>query len=342
MELIETDRAAGFADSLAYRDVVDRLHDEGLTDGLPVIPPTAARVQVMLGGRSPSAPVGVVPPLARQADTRTIAICAVMAGCRPAEFGALLAAVGALPDPRLNLVGVATTTGNTAVGLALHGEVVDRIGANAGSSTLGPGNRVNASLGRALSLVVRLVGGATPGTVDMTTIGQPAKFGCCFAEGEPPAPWRPLHVRRGVTSSSAVTVFATAGVIEVVDVVSGTGEGLLQTLAAAVPLPTAIGGGGEVLGGGEILALIPPEWADHLVADGWSERDVAEYLYENTRLPLSRVPESLRSQVTATGDLPSARSPDDVLVCVTGGVGTKAILLPSWQGTAHAVTVGLD
>lgn len=339
MTLSETDQAALFADSLAFRDVVDRLHDEGLTDGLPVMPPTAARVQTMLAGRNPSTPVAVVPPLSRPADLRAVAICAVMAGCRPPDLDVLVAAVQALAAPELNLIGVATTTGNTAVGLVLHGEIVGRLRANPDANTLGPGNRTNASLGRALALAIRLLGGATPGSVDMSTIGQSAKFGCCFAETAPIDPWEGFASRRGVHAASAVTVFATAGIVEVVDVVSSTGEGLLESLAAAVPLPAALGGGGDRLGGGEILAVIPPEWAQKLIADGWSQSDVAEYLHRHTTLPLERVPASLRGQVSVDGPLRSAMTPDDVHVITAGGVGTKAVVLPSWQGTAHPVTV---
>lgn len=339
MELSKTERAAQFADSLVFRDVVDRLHDEGLTDGLPVVPPTAARVQTMLAGRSPGRKVAVVPPLSAPADLRTLAVCAVMAGCRPADLDALAAAVTALADPALNLVGVATTTGNTAVGMVLHGEVVAGLGANPGANTLGPGNRANAALGRALSLVIRLVGGAEPGSVDMATIGQSAKYGMCFAEAVPPAPWEPFHVRRGIAAPSAVTVFATAGMIEVVDVDSATGEGLLETLAAAVPLPAAVGAGGDRLGGGEILAVIPPEWADKLVGESWSQQDVADYLYEHTPLPVERIPTSLRHRLVTDGPLRSAMTPGDVHVLVAGGVGTKAVVLPSWQGTAHPVTL---
>lgn len=339
MALSDTDRAASFADSLAFRDVVDRLHDEGLTDGLPVMPPTAARVQTMLAGKNPSTPVAVVPPLSRPADLRDVAICAVMAGCRPPELDVLAAAVGALAAPELNLIGVATTTGNTAVGLTLHGEIVGRLGANTGANTLGPGSRVNASIGRGLALAVRLLGGATSGNVDMATIGQSAKFGCCFAEAVPPEPWEAFAKRRGVHQPSAVTVFATAGIIEVVDAVSSSGEGLLQTLASAVPLPAALGAGGDRLGGGEILAVIPPEWAVKLTGDGWSQRDVAEYLHEHTTLPPERLPVSLREKVEVDGPLRSAITPDDVHVIVAGGVGTKAVLLPSWQGSAHPVTI---
>lgn len=340
MPELETDRAAVIADSLAYRDVLDRLREEGLTDGLPVIPPTAARVRMMLDGRDPGGRLGAVPPLCRPADLRAVAICAVMAGCRPAELDALVAATRALLHPELNVLGVATTTGNAALGVIIHSSVAARLGANAGANVLGPGNPVNATLGRAVALVVRFVGGAAPGVIDMATIGQPAKYGCALAESDPPPPWRALPLLRGLPDCSAVTVFAMSGVVEVVDTSSETGEGLLETLAAAIPMPTALAAGGDRLGGGEVLALIPPEWAAKLVDDGWSQQDVRTFLFERSAFPAERLPPSVRDQVTTASPwLMSAISPGHVVVMVTGGVGTKATLLPSWHGGSMSVTV---
>lgn len=342
MTAVETERAAMIADSLAHRDVIDRLHAEGLTDGLPVIPPTAARVQIMLAGRNPMHVLGLIPPLSRPVDMRALAICAVLAGCQPQEFSALVTASTALMDPQLNLLGVATTTGNTAVGMILHPGLADQLEANAGANTFGPGNRVNASLGRSLALVVRLIGGAQPGSIDMATIGQPAKFGCCLAERQPPAPWQSLPIRRELKDTFAVSVFATSGVVEVADTWSSTGRGLLETLAAAVPLPTALGRGGTQLGGGEIVALIPPEWAQKLVDDGWSQDEVAAFVYEQSAFPVERIPPALRAQVQTEKVLMSASTPDDVTVLVAGGVGTKAALLPSWPGGSHSVTRAIE
>ncbi len=170
-------------------------------------------------------------------------------------------------------------------------------------------------------------------------MGQPAKFGCCLAEQDPPSPWQPLPARRGLDDSSAVTVFAASGIIEVVDAWSGTGQGLLETLATAVPLPTALNPSGTGLGGEEIVALIPPEWADKLVADGWTQEQVAAFVYERSAFPIKRLPPSLRARVEAEEVLMSASGPDDVVVLVAGGVGTKATLLPSWHGGSRSVTV---
>lgn len=337
----ETQRAVAIAD--AHGDqALARLHDEGLTDGLPVVPPTSARVDAALSGRDPATRLGAVAPLLREATLGDVAVCAVLAGCHPAELDALATATRALAAPELNLIGVATTTGNAAIGLILHGRWIGRLGANAGANTLGPGHRVNATLGRALALVVRLVGGAVPGTIDMATLGQPAKYGCCLAELDPPAPWRPLPARRGIDGDSAVTVFATAGVVEVVDPVSPTGAGLLETLATAVPLPAALSADGTRLGGGEILAVIPPEWTDRLVADGWTQDDVAAFLYERSACPVDRLSPALRASARPRDGadvLYSARSPADVVVLTAGGAGTKATLLPGWPGESYSITL---
>jgi hypothetical protein len=248
-----------------------------------------------------------------------VAVCAVLAGCAPAHLPALVAGVRAVQDPAFNLLGVSTTTGSAAIAMILHGSAVQTLGANAGANCLGPGNHTNATLGRALATVVRAVGGAVPGSIDMATMGQPAKYGMCCAEGDPFDGWPPLHTERGFAPSDpAVTVYAPSGTIEVVDATSHEPEGLLATLAGALGVRT--GSDGRAAGSGEPVVLVPPEWALRLSAAGWTRAAVRERL--------ARRPEG-------------ARPTEALTLVVTGGVGTKAIVVPSWSGGTRSVTAGI-
>ncbi len=177
-----------------FEEVNALLYRLGLTDGLPVVPPTAGRVAAMLGGRDPEQVVAVLPPLHRQASLHKLAISAVMAGCRPAYFAIVVAATEAVAEPEFNLLGIQTTTGTATPLLLVNGPVVQQCELNAGANALGPGVRSNATIGRALRLVLQNIGGAIPGHTDKATMGQPGKYTFCCAENEAANPWQPLHV----------------------------------------------------------------------------------------------------------------------------------------------------
>lgn len=335
------------SDAADAGSVNEDLYAAGLTDGLPVVPPTRARVRSMIGERPPDTALGVLAPLGRAVTVKALASCAVMAGCAPEHFPALISAVNALQDPAFNLLGVLTTTGSAAVGCILHGPYAAAIGANAGSNCLGPGNRANAVIGRGLALALRNLGGAVPGILDMATMGQPAKYSFCFAENEAATPWPTLAAERGFgPEESAVTVFATAGTVEIVDTKSREVEDLLLTLANSMPIPGNLGSGEEVLGGGEALVLLPPEWATRLTASGWSKQRAREYIFDKASLPLDRISPDVRAAVAENpardGFLRVARTPSDVILVVTGGVGGKATFVPTWSGGTRSVTARVE
>ena len=253
---------------------------------------------------------------------------------RPEHLPALIAAAYAVQDPGFNLLGVATTTGTTLVGLILHGPYARKVEANSGSNCMGPGNVTNATLGRALSFVLR-AGGMIPGTLDMSTMGHPGKYGFCFAEAEHtgfPSYCDRIGLPR---AASAVLVFAASGSVEVVDAHSDTAVGLLETLASALPVPGTANAAGAFLGSGEPLIVIPPEWADKLSKDGISPRKACALLHEWSTIPLDRRPSiagSLDDTARSTGRVSAARNPESIVLIVAGGVGTKATYLPTWQG----------
>ena len=179
-----------------FLDVAER---QGWGDGLPLIPPTADLVQAMFDGSAepPAAVVGVVEPRRGEATIEKIAVNAVMAGCKPEYFPAVVAAVRAVCEPRFNLYALNTTTCCATPALMINGPARHALGIECGYSCLGHNGRANATIGRALRLVMRNVGGAIPGAVSKSTFGQPGRVSLCFGEWEEKSPWEPFHVRRG-------------------------------------------------------------------------------------------------------------------------------------------------
>lgn len=181
-------------DDLAWEAAQEQLETAELGDGLPLVPPTTGRLAAMLRGvAQPDETLGMLPPMFGEVTPRTIAYNAVLSGCRPAELAVVQAAVMACLEPELNLLGLMTTTGSAAVATIVHGPIVQALGLNASINLLGPGNRANACIGRAISLCLRNIGGAKAGSGDMATCGQPGKYTFCFAEGDE-GPYPPLHV----------------------------------------------------------------------------------------------------------------------------------------------------
>ena len=315
-------------------------------DGLPVVPPTMARVSAMLvhNGYTGAEEIAMLPPGFENATTGDIAICAVMAGCKAEYLPVLIAAVDALSDMSFNLVGIATTTGSAAPLYIVNGPIVEQIGLNAKHNALGSGHRANATIGRAMTLILQNIGGAIPGEVDMATLGQPAKYACCFAENVDESPWPPLHVERGFSADqSVVTVVGISGTVEVNDSDSQEAAGLAQTFAQSM-LIAGVSGGSGLLGGGEPLCLLPPEWAAMFDRDGYTKAKAKAAIWQQATLPIEKLAPALRKHRMAAAADPAAsvirvaEKADDLMIVVAGGVGRKAAYAPTWGGTTKAIS----
>ena len=319
------------------------LSEAGLTDGLPVIPPTDQRMDSMLGAFDPRATIAVLPPAYAEITWRDAAVNAVMAGCEPAYLPIVGAALAAMGAPEFNLLGIATTTGSATVCLIVNGPIAREIGMNSGANAFGPGNRANATIGRAVRLTLQNAAGARPGEIDMATLGQPGKYTFCFAENEAHSPWEPLHVERGFSrDASVVTVVGVSGTIEVVDSESGTTADLAQTFAQSMLIAGNVGSAG-LLGGGEPLIVMPPEHADVFTRDGCTKARAKAAIYDRALLAIDRLAPGLRKRAAAGGAaadgyLRIARTANEVMIVVAGGVGRKAAYVPTWSGTTLAVS----
>ena len=325
-----------------FEDVNELMIRLGCTDGLPIVPPTVERVARMLGGRDPRRVVAVLPPLRGLATLRKLAICAVMAGCLPDYFPILVAATEAVMEPQFNLFGIQTTTGSATPLLIMNGPIVEQCGLNAGANALGPGVRSNATIGRALRLILQNIGGAIPDYTDKATMGQPGKYTFCFAENEAANPWQPLHVWRGCQpQQSTVTVVGAAGTLEVVDSTSVDADGVLTTMAHSMTIAGSLGGNGT-LGGGEPLVLLAPEHAA-IIGREYSRQQAQDALFAMARFPASQLPPEKQA---ALGDVPAdlcvASQAADIMLVVVGGVGAKSTYVPTWGGTTKAVTRAIE
>lgn len=317
-----------------------------ISDGLPLVPPTLARVSDMLAanGYAADEEFALLPPAFEAATAKDIAICAVMAGCKAEYLPVLVGAIEALSDMSFNLVGIGTTTGSAAPLYIVNGPIVEKIGLNGKGNALGSGHRANATIGRAMTLILQNIGGAKPGEVDMATLGQPAKYACCFAENIAESPWEPLHVERGFRAEqNVVTAVGISGTIEVNDSDSQDALDMAQTFAQSMLIAGNSGGAG-LLGGGEPLCLLPPEWAAIFNRDGFTKAQAKAAIWERATLAVEKLPSRLREHRMAASSDPSAavirvaEKAEDLMIVVAGGVGRKAAYAPTWGGTTRAVS----
>jgi len=302
-------------------DAIEEMFERGWTDGLPVVPPTADRVEKMLGRSAGSTSLGDVPPAMGEATLERLAACAVLAGCRPEYFPLVVAVAKAALDRRFNLHGQAVTTQPAGQLIVVNGPVRHELGMNSGMGALGPGNRANLTIGRALRLMIELTGGGMPGTLDRSTLGHMGKIGFCIAEAEEVSPWEPLHVERGFAAEqSVVTLIGSDAPLSISDHRSRTPEDLAYILAWAAastwstnwwPLTEPS------------VFVICPEHAEMFRAHGWTKQRLREYMFEAVHKPARDL---RRGETTpfVHGSAPDAEvhkwaSPDAIVLLVAGG-----------------------
>jgi len=301
-------------------------------DGLPIIPPTEERVRAMLGGRDGGRTLGVMPPLWRQVTLDKLAVNAVMAGCEPRAFPIIVAAVEAMLDRAFNLYGVQATTHPVAPLLVVNGPYGREVGLHGGSGCFGPGFRANATIGRAIRLILLNVGGAWPGRYDMATQGSPAKYAYCIAENEAASPWAPL------AAGDTVTVYGGEPPHNVNDHVSTTASGILTSVCdTAVSLGSNVG---WYFSQSQLMVVLGPEHAKTIADDGFTRADVQRFVYEHARLSLGQLklggmwgmhdwPRWMTAVTDPATLLPQVPSPEDVFVVVAGGSGKHSSVVPN-------------
>ncbi|MBG92640.1 MAG: hypothetical protein CL792_01480 [Chloroflexi bacterium] len=323
------------------------LYNAGLTDGLPVIAPTAEKIDQMLGSLDPtlSATQMPLPPGFVIPNLRDIAACAVLAGCDLGVVPLIASALDAMTDPEFNLLGIQTTTGAAAPLITLNGPIINELRINNSHNVLGQGSKPNATIGRAIRLALQNIAFAIPGSGDMATHGHSGKYTWLIAENEEGSVWPPFHTTRGFKlDESTVTVIAGVGSVEVV-LPQTTAEDLVRTMSRSMLIAGNLGR--QSFGGGQPAILLPPEAAQFLSEQGWDRERFQEALYDESKTPLSWLSPHAVSRITAnrielgiaeSEHIFSAISPEDILIIVTGGVGIKATFVPTWGATEKAIT----
>jgi hypothetical protein len=312
--------------------ILEEFSSRNWADGLPIVAPTEERVKVMLGGRDGAKSLGMMPPLWRQVTLEKLAVNAVMAGCEPRAFPIIVAAVEAMLDRAFNLYGVQATTHPVAPLLVVNGPYGRELGLHGGSGCFGPGFRANATIGRAIRLILLNVGGAWPGRYDMATQGSPAKFSYCIAENEGASPWGPM------ASGDTVTVYGGEAPHNVNDHVSTTASGILTTVCdTAVSLGSNVG---WYFSQSQLMVVLGPEHARTIADEGFTRADVQRFVYEQARLPLGRLrlagmwgmhdwPAWMNAVTDPAALMPQVPSPEDVYVVVAGGSGKHSAVVPN-------------
>jgi hypothetical protein len=323
-------------------DELEDMFERGWTDGLPVVPPTADRVAAMLGAFDPDRSLGAVPPGLGEATLERVAACAVLAGCKPAYFPVVVAAVEAMLEPAFNLHGQAVTTSPPGQIVIVNGPVRDALELSSGMGALGPGRRANLTIGRAVRLVVQLTGRGEPGALDRATLGQPGKLSFCFAENEEASPWEPLSVERGFPAgASTVTLVAGDAPLSVSDHRSKTPRELAATIgwAAAVtwspfwwPLDATS------------LFVLGQEHVRLFAEAGWSKANVRDAIFEEVRRPARELRHGETTALVQSADpetmIAKWDDPGRIVIVVAGGDAGRfsAVCGPSLGMGAEVIT----
>ncbi|HJM96993.1 MAG TPA: hypothetical protein QF776_02335 [Acidimicrobiales bacterium] len=336
------------AESLTFTesDVQEEFFTRGWTDGLPVVPPTPERVDAMLAfaGVNAEEVVGTVPERSRDITAEKAAINAVMAGCETQHFPVVLAALTAMCDPAFGCHTAVTSTGGSALCVAVSGPDLEALGFNTTRNALGPGYRANATVGRTMRLVAMNVLGARSDKLDGSSIGHPGKYTMLIAEEKPPEGWDPLRVDLGYDETdTTVTVLATEGPHQVSNQLNATPEGVLATFVAAMTNPATYGVGK----GHQVLLVLGYEHRRILVENGWTRQAIREHLAEETRVTPAYLEaagivmeHTKQNDMTpdADGKLATVRSPDDIFLITAGSAGAGwSAYIPTWAPTVHSV-----
>jgi hypothetical protein len=323
-------------------EAIETYFENGWSDGLPVVPPTREAVTTMLGGAnlSPDDILGVEPVKGAVITAEKAAINAVMAGCKPDYMPVVVAAIEAITQPEFNLHGITVSTMGAAIMLIVNGPITEELEINSQVSAFGPGYRANATIGRAIRLIVmNVLGTRSNDGLDKATLGHPGKYSWCIGENEEalPADWEALHVTRGVDAGeSAVTVVSGLSGTQFGEHEASTPEGILDAFAQRLyPMGPGVK---------QVILVICPEHAAHFTEAGWSKDQVGKYLYENAHktasewiamgLPSGAQKDSNAKLDPENGDqlISVLDSPEAAIPIVVGGDGGAwSAVIPPWS-----------
>jgi hypothetical protein len=319
-------------------DVIENYLNSEWSDGLPIIAPTARSVGEFItrSGLPADEILGEFRPRQSQVTVRHVAVNAIMAGCKPEYASVVVALARALMDEEFDLWGVACSTKGSATLVIVNGPTRNAIGINCQTNVFGPGFRANATIGRAVRLMILNLGGARPNELDKGTLGHPGRFSYCIGEDEECSPWTPLHVERGLSAAdSAVTIFGGEA-MRLVNVHYNSSDAVLTAMVETLACP-GIFNANNITGRSPHVLVFAKEHRDLLAADGWNKQSIREYIAEN-----AIIPEAMLRRVggEADGDARVIQDPNQILIVAAGGhAGRFAGVIPGWSWQSQPVTV---
>lgn len=335
-------------------DLVEYYYEQGFSDGLPVVPPTQEKIDavVLALGGDPDYVECKVAPRWGELTREVLAINMVMAGCKASYAPVVRAAMLALTDAAFNLNGVQATTHVASPLIVVNGPIARELGMNGGANAFGSGNRANATIGRAVRLIMLNVGGAWPGDLDKSTLGHPGKYTYCVAENEAQSPFAPYHVEHGYKPAES-TVFAIAAEAphSATNHVSNDPEGILDTLCSAM---STIASNSAVLGG-HMAVVLGLEHAKTIAEHGWSRADIRNYIFMNHgnrfidlayghrygKVYNRNLPKWYKREDNTR--IPIIHSPDNIHLFVMGGeAGRFSAVIPGWGHMSTPVLQAID
>jgi hypothetical protein len=322
-------------------EAMEYFYQQGWTDGLPVVPPTPEKVSEFLefGNKFSDDILGMIPARNRIITAEKVAINAVMAGCLPNYMPVIVAAMEAMCQETFNLHGITATTGGTAPLLIVNGPAVQQLNINGGVNCFGSGVRANATIGRAIRLILMNVCGSIPGVLDKACLGHPGKYSYCIAEDEENNPWEPLSRDRGIPDEvSSVTVFAGEAPHYVNSQAGGTSERLIGSIVNTM-MGTVYRGGGWVL-------VLCPEHVTIFKKEGWTKQNIREAVAERAVRSLAEykrlngLPDAAIKAEDTNSMYPYLHAQDELLIITAGGkAGGFSALVPPWAaGDSRPVT----
>lgn len=317
-------------------DALELCYANGWTDGLPVIPPTADKVEAMLAAAKldPQHQLAFIENRQVKVTAEKVAINAVMAGCKPEYMPVVATAIEALADPKYGYHGPATSTGGSAVFMLVNGPIAKKLDMNSGDNLFGPGWRANATIGRAVRLVMRNVIGTLPGELDRSSMGHGGKYSYCIAENETDSsPWPPFHTTRGFSKDqNAVTVFAALAPHQISNQLSATPDGILETMCGNMRI--SAGSNRKP----QYALVFPGEHQLTIKKAGWTREQVQNFCFEHSKVSMAE----LKRLHMAPGDMAAGddknmidlvETPQDFLVIAAGGIaGVQSSYIPGWGG----------
>lgn len=321
-------------------DSLEACFDRGWSDGLPVVPPTPLRVARMLAGteREPNEVIGKVPPDNQPCTVEKAAINAVLAGCKPEYFPVVLAALEAALQDSFCMHGLLCTTYFSSPVVIVNGPISNQIGMNSGVNALGQGNRANATIGRALQLIIRNIGGGVPGGIDRATMGNPGKYTYCFAEDESDTDWPSLAMDRGFKrDQSVVSLFAGDGLQPILDQQSRTAESLTKSMAMSLRSVAHT----KLFGMADAILIVCPEHRRVLRQNGWSKTDLKAALFDELLVHGSKIARGVDGVAEGMPDkfkdkLINKFRDDGLHIVTTGGTaGMFSAIIGGWVASGE-------